>query len=69
MASHGRGKGTQVIASAHAIERTPGPPTLRNTIARCARAGDVGKVAVRAVDPDDALAVLHATRGAACAEE
>ncbi len=68
-ASHARDNDTQVIASAHNFERTPAPPTLRNTIARCARAGDVGKVAVRAVDPDDALTVLLATRAAACAGE
>lgn len=68
-ASHARDNGTRVIASAHDFERTPAPPTLRNIIARCARAGDVGKVAVRAADPDDALAVLLATRAATRAGE
>lgn len=59
-----RANGAEVVASAHDFEGTPAPQTLRNVLARAARAGDVGKVAVRAADPDDALAVLAATRAA-----
>ena len=68
-AAHARDHGVRVIASAHDFKRTPAPPTLRNVLARCARAGDVGKVAVRAADPDDALAVLATTRAATRAGE
>jgi 3-dehydroquinate dehydratase-1 len=68
-AAHARDHGARVVASAHDFEGTPAPPTLRNLLARCARAGDVGKVAVRAADPDDALAVLAATRAATRAGE
>ena len=63
-AAHARDHGARVIASAHDFEETPAPPTLRSLLARAARAGDVGKVAVRAADLDDALAVLTATRAA-----
>jgi 3-dehydroquinate dehydratase-1 len=68
-AAHARDRGAAVVASAHDFEGTPAPPTLRNVLARAARAGDVGKVAVRATDPDDALAVLAATRAATRAGE
>jgi 3-dehydroquinate dehydratase-1 len=63
-AAHARDHGATVIASAHDFEETPAPQTLRNLLARAARAGDVGKVAVRAADPDDALALLSVTRAA-----
>ena len=64
-----RDAGATVVASVHDFEGTPSPPTLRNVLARAARVGDVGKLAVRATDPDDALSVLAVTRAATRAGE
>jgi 3-dehydroquinate dehydratase-1 len=64
-----RDEGAGVVASVHDFEGTPRPAALRNALARAARAGDVGKVAVTATGPDDALALLRATRAAARAGE
>jgi 3-dehydroquinate dehydratase-1 len=68
-AAHAREHGARVVASVHDFEATPPLPALRNALARAARVGDVGKVAVRAAGPDDALAVLRATRAATRAGE
>jgi 3-dehydroquinate dehydratase-1 len=64
-----RDEGVRVVVSVHDFEGTPRPPTLRNVLARAARAGDVGKAAVTATGPDDALALLRATRAATRAGE
>lgn len=64
-----REAGARVVASVHDFDGTPRPATLRNVLARAARLGDVGKAAVTATGPDDALALLRATRAAARAGE
>ncbi len=64
-----RDEGVRVVVSVHDFEGTPRPTALRNALARAARAGDIGKVAVTATGPDDALALLRATRAAARAGE
>lgn len=53
-----------VVASKHDFERTPPASELRRLLREAGRLGDVGKLAVTANDPDDALRVLSATRAA-----
>jgi 3-dehydroquinate dehydratase-1 len=62
-----RESGVQVIASAHDFESTPPVDALVDLLADAAAAGDVGKVATMAASPDDALAMLRATRRATAA--
>ena len=59
--------GAATVVSVHDFEATPPEPALRDLLARAADAGDVGKLAVTAEGPDDALAVLSATRAATAA--
>jgi len=59
-----REAGVATVVSVHDFEGTPPESKLRDLLARAADAGDVGKLAVTAGGPDDALAVLSATRAA-----
>lgn len=60
-AAHAREHGTTVIASAHEFEGTPGADEMRATLERATEYGGVGKLAVTADDPGDALALLSIT--------
>jgi 3-dehydroquinate dehydratase-1 len=59
-----REAGVATLVSVHDFEGTPPEWELRDLLARAADAGDVGKLAVTAAGPDDALSVLSATRAA-----
>ncbi len=56
--------GVDVIASVHDFDGTPDEATLDTLLTAAATAGDVGKLAVTATDPTDALALLSATERA-----
>jgi len=56
-----RGAGIAVIASVHDFESTPSVDGLVDLLKTASDEGDVGKLAVTAVDRSDALAVLSAT--------
>lgn len=51
-----------VIVSVHDFEGTPPRAELEDTLSRAGGIGDVAKVAVTAMGPDDVLALLAATR-------
>ncbi|MEZ3114579.1 type I 3-dehydroquinate dehydratase [Halobaculum sp. MBLA0147] len=55
---------TTLIASVHDFDGTPDREALDGLVRAAAAAGDVGKVAVTAETPDDALRLLGATRRA-----
>lgn len=59
-----RANDARVIASVHDFESTPSAARLDETLARAADRGDVGKAAVTATTPGDALRVLSATHAA-----
>jgi len=67
LARHAREAGVTVVASTHDFESTPDAATLEDRLARTARIGDIGKVAVTATDLDDALTLLTATHRATTA--
>ena len=50
-----------MIASAHEFEGTPGADEMRAILERATEHGEVGKLAVTADDPGDALALLSVT--------
>lgn len=56
-----REEGTAVVVSTHDFEGTPASEELRETLVRATEHGDVGKLAVTAADPGDALALLSVT--------
>jgi 3-dehydroquinate dehydratase-1 len=56
-----REQGTAVIVSAHDFGGAPGVDGMRETLVRASELGDVGKLAVTASDPGDALALLSVT--------
>jgi 3-dehydroquinate dehydratase-1 len=60
-AATARANGARVIASVHDFESTPSAARLDEMLATAADHGDVGKAAVTATDPGDALRVLSAT--------
>ncbi|GAB6862272.1 type I 3-dehydroquinate dehydratase [Haloplanus litoreus] len=64
LASAARDRGVRVVASLHDFEGTPPESRLDDLLAAAADHGDVGKAAVTATDPGDALAVLSATHTA-----
>jgi 3-dehydroquinate dehydratase-1 len=59
-----RDRGVRVVASVHDFDGTPPRSRLDDLLAAAASHGDVGKAAVTAHDPGDALAVLAATHAA-----
>jgi 3-dehydroquinate dehydratase-1 len=59
-----RDRDAAVVASVHDFEGTPPASVLRRRLHEAARVGDVGKVAVTAETPADALRLLDATRAA-----
>ncbi|WP_248897451.1 type I 3-dehydroquinate dehydratase [Haloplanus halobius] len=63
-ATTARANGASVVASVHDFEGTPPESRLVDLLATAADRGDVGKLAVTATDPGDALAVLSATHTA-----
>jgi 3-dehydroquinate dehydratase-1 len=63
-AATARANGAAVVASVHDFESTPAAARLDRALAQAADHGDVGKVAVTATTPDDALRVLSATHAA-----
>jgi 3-dehydroquinate dehydratase-1 len=63
-AERAREAGAAVIASTHDFERTPPESELRHLLREAAERGDVGKLAVTARRPADALALLSATEAA-----
>ena len=63
-AATARANGTRVIASVHDFESTPSTARLDETLAKAADHGDVGKAAVTATTPGDALRVLSVTHAA-----
>jgi 3-dehydroquinate dehydratase-1 len=63
-AATARANGAVVIASVHDFESTPSTARLDETLARAADHGDVGKAAVTATTPGDALRVLSVTHAA-----
>ncbi|WP_251329886.1 type I 3-dehydroquinate dehydratase [Haloplanus pelagicus] len=64
VAATARERGVGVVASVHDFEGTPPASRLNDLLASAADLGDVGKAAVTARDPGDALAVLSATHTA-----
>lgn len=56
---------TTVVASVHDFQGTPTQSALDQLLRAACRAGDVGKLAVTAHDPGEALRVLRATHRAA----
>lgn len=50
-----------VVVSVHDVEGTPDRETMARTLQAAASAGDIGKLAVTATDPGDALALLRVT--------
>lgn len=63
-ARRAREAGAAVVASVHDFERTPPESKLRRLLHEAGSLGDVGKVAVTARQPRDALSLLSATRTA-----
>jgi 3-dehydroquinate dehydratase-1 len=63
-AATARANGAHVIASLHDFESTPSTARLDEMLATAADHGDVGKAAVTATGPGDALRVLSATHAA-----
>jgi 3-dehydroquinate dehydratase-1 len=61
VAERARDHGTAVVVSTHDFEATPARAELVDRLERAATAGDVGKLAVTAGDPDDVLRLLSAT--------
>ncbi|MFB6298498.1 MAG: type I 3-dehydroquinate dehydratase [Salinirussus sp.] len=59
-----RDSGCAVVVSAHDFEGTPPRNRLEELLAAACDRGAVGKLAVRAADPDDVLDLLAATRAA-----
>jgi 3-dehydroquinate dehydratase-1 len=66
---HAREHGVSVVVSAHDFEATPAPDALREMLRSACEHGDVGKIAVTAESPGDALDVLRATWELASAGE
>jgi len=63
-AASARANGAAVIASLHDFESTPSTARLDEMLATAADHGDVGKAAVTATEPGDALRLLSATHAA-----
>ncbi|MFB6255509.1 MAG: type I 3-dehydroquinate dehydratase, partial [Haloplanus sp.] len=63
-AASARANGAAVIASIHDFESTPSAARLDEALATAADHGDVGKAAVTAAEPGDALRLLSATHAA-----
>ncbi|WP_313691166.1 type I 3-dehydroquinate dehydratase [Halorarum halobium] len=59
-----RNRGVTVVASVHDFDGTPDPRTLDSLLSAAAAAGDVGKLATRAGNRADSLALLSATHRA-----
>jgi 3-dehydroquinate dehydratase-1 len=64
LAATARDRGVRVVASVHDFGGTPSESRLDDLLAAAADHGDVGKAAVTAADPGDALTVLSATHTA-----
>lgn len=56
-----RAHDVSVVISAHDFEATPEAAAMESTLRAAAEAGDLGKLAVRAADPGDVLALLSVT--------
>jgi len=56
-----RERDLSVVVSVHDFERTPDPDRLRTLLTAAADYGDVGKLAVTAVTPEDVLSLLEET--------
>jgi 3-dehydroquinate dehydratase-1 len=64
LAATARDRGVHVVASVHDFEGTPPESRLDDLLAAASDHGDVGKAAVTATNPGDALRVLSATHTA-----
>ncbi|MEM4781457.1 MAG: type I 3-dehydroquinate dehydratase [Halalkalicoccus sp.] len=65
VAAQAREHDASVIASTHDFGGTPSAEEMRDTLERATELGDIGKLAVRAEDPGDALVLLSVTYDAA----
>jgi len=65
--AHAREHGASVVVSTHDFDGTPGRGEMERLLRRACEYGDVGKLAVTAESPDDALRLLGLTRGRAAA--